>query len=86
MIYWHCILKGMSNGFSFQYSKGLSDKKAVSLFKTIATTSNKKNYTAMLITNLNLTRKQYYCRMQMMMDAGLVKEKVATITLLLLVK
>jgi hypothetical protein len=53
----------------------LSDEKALLLFETIATTSNKKNYTAMLITNLNLTRKQYYFRMRMVMDAGLVKRE-----------
>jgi predicted transcriptional regulator len=48
----------------------ISDEKALSLFKTIAVS---KSNTDILMTKLKLTRKQYYSRMKMLVDVGLVK-------------
>jgi len=50
----------------------ISDKKGSDIFKSIAlATSN----TDLLITKLNLTRKQYYSRMANLLKAGLVKRQ-----------
>jgi predicted transcriptional regulator len=50
----------------------ISDKRGSDIFKSIAlATSN----TDILITKLNLTRKQYYSRMSNLVQAGLVKRQ-----------
>ena len=50
----------------------ISDKKGSDIFKSVAlATSN----TEILITKLNLTRKQYYSRMANLVKAGLVKRQ-----------
>ena len=50
----------------------ISDKKGSDIFKSVAlATSN----TDILITKLNLTRKQYYSRMANLVKAGLVKRQ-----------
>jgi predicted transcriptional regulator len=50
----------------------ISDKRGSDIFKSIAlATSN----TDILITKLNLTRKQYYSRMSNLVKAGLVKRQ-----------
>jgi hypothetical protein len=48
----------------------ISDKGASNIFKSIASLDSKSE---ILITKLNLTRKQYYSRMSVLLKAGLVK-------------
>lgn len=50
----------------------ISDKKTLSLFKTIAIS---KGDTDILITKLKLTRKQYYSRMKTLMEVGLIRRR-----------
>ena len=50
----------------------MSDKKTLSLFKTIAIS---KGDTDFLITILKLTRKQYYSRMKTLMEVGLIRRR-----------
>jgi len=50
----------------------MSDKKTLSLFKTIAIS---KGDTDILITKLKLTRKQYYSRMKTLMEVGLIRRR-----------
>jgi hypothetical protein len=48
----------------------ISDKRSLSLFRTIALSQNWNS--SILMTKLRLTRKQYYLRMQKLMRAGLI--------------
>lgn len=48
----------------------ISDKGASNIFKSIASLDSNSE---ILITKLNLTRKQYYSRMSVLLKAGLVK-------------
>jgi predicted transcriptional regulator len=50
----------------------ISDKKASNIFKSIASVHSN---TDILITQLKLTRKQYYSRMSRLIQAGLVKRQ-----------
>jgi predicted transcriptional regulator len=50
----------------------ISDKKASNIFKSIASADSN---TDILITQLKLTRKQYYSRMSRLLQAGLVKRQ-----------
>jgi predicted transcriptional regulator len=50
----------------------ISDKKASNIFKSIAAADSN---TDILITQLKLTRKQYYSRMSRLVQAGLVKRQ-----------
>jgi predicted transcriptional regulator len=50
----------------------ISDKKASNIFKSIASAESN---TDILITQLKLTRKQYYSRMSRLVQAGLVKRQ-----------
>ena len=50
----------------------ISDKKASNIFKSIALAHSD---TDILITQLKLTRKQYYSRMSRLIQAGLVKRQ-----------
>jgi hypothetical protein len=50
--------------------ESISDEKALGLFKTIALT---KPDSEILITKTQLSRKQYYSRMSVLMRSGLVK-------------
>lgn len=50
--------------------ESISDEKALGLFKTIALT---KPDSDILITKTQLSRKQYYSRMSVLMRSGLVK-------------
>jgi hypothetical protein len=50
----------------------ISDKKALNIFKSIASTSSNSD---ILISHLKLTRKQYYSRMSNLIRAGLVKRQ-----------
>src|SRR6266568_9535806 len=50
----------------------ISDKKASNIFKSIASAHSN---TDILITQLKLTRKQYYSRMSSLIKAGLVKRQ-----------
>ena len=50
----------------------ISDERALGLFKTIALA---KPDSEILITKTQLTRKQYYSRMSLLMRSGLVKRK-----------
>ena len=50
----------------------ISDKKASNIFKSIASADSN---TDILITQLKLTRKQYYSRMSRLVQAGLVKRQ-----------
>jgi hypothetical protein len=50
----------------------ISDKKALNIFKSIASTSSNSD---ILINHLKLTRKQYYSRMSNLIRAGLVKRQ-----------
>jgi predicted transcriptional regulator len=49
-----------------------SDKRATNILKNIASSDSNSD---ILITQLNLTRKQYYSRMSSLMKAGLVKRQ-----------
>ena len=49
----------------------ISDKGASNIFKSIASSDSNSE---ILITRLNLTRKQYYSRMSVLLKAGLVKK------------
>ncbi len=49
----------------------ISDKGASNIFKSIASSDSNSE---ILITRLNLTRKQYYSIMSVLMKAGLVKK------------
>jgi hypothetical protein len=48
----------------------LSDSRTMNLFKVIASTKNNGN-----ITNVQLTRKQYYSRMSVLIKSGLIHRK-----------
>jgi predicted transcriptional regulator len=50
----------------------ISDKKSSNIFKSIASA---RSNTDILITQLKLTRKQYYSRMSRLIQAGLVKRQ-----------
>ena len=50
----------------------ISDKKASNIFKSIASAGSN---TDILISQLKLTRKQYYSRMSRLVQAGLVKRQ-----------
>jgi predicted transcriptional regulator len=50
----------------------ISDKKSSNIFKSIASA---RSNTDILITQLKLTRKQYYSRMSRLLQAGLVKRQ-----------
>ncbi len=50
----------------------LGDYNALVLFRTIAATRDGSN---ILISKMNLSRKQYYSRMSRLMNAGLVKRQ-----------
>ncbi len=50
----------------------LADYNALVLFRTIAATRDGSN---ILISKMNLSRKQYYSRMSRLMNAGLVKRQ-----------
>jgi predicted transcriptional regulator len=50
----------------------ISDKKASNIFKSVASAHSN---TDILITQLKLTRKQYYSRMSRLIQAGLVKRQ-----------
>ena len=50
--------------------ESISDEKALGLFKTIALT---KPDSEILITKTQLSRKQYYSRMSVLMRSGLIK-------------
>ncbi|HYT02496.1 MAG TPA: hypothetical protein VEL70_06265 [Candidatus Acidoferrum sp.] len=50
----------------------ISDKKASNIFKSIASAGSN---TDILISQLKLTRKQYYSRMSRLLQAGLVKRQ-----------
>src|SRR6266487_765703 len=50
----------------------ISDKKASNIFKSIASAGSN---TDILISQLKLTRKQYYSRMSRLIQAGLVKRQ-----------
>jgi hypothetical protein len=52
--------------------KGISDDKSLVLFNTIALASGDRTT---LLSKLNLTRKQYYSRMSVLVKAGLVTRK-----------
>jgi len=52
--------------------RAMSNEKTLSLFKTIAIS---KSDTDILITKLNLTRKEYYSRMKMLMEVGMIRKR-----------
>src|ERR1041384_3075442 len=52
--------------------KAISDKKTLDIFRTVALT---KPDTGILISKINLTRKQYYSRVSSLMKAGLITRK-----------
>ena len=52
--------------------ESISDERALGLFKTIALA---KPNSEILITKTQLSRKQYYSRMSVLMRSGLVKRK-----------
>ena len=52
--------------------KAISDDKALTLFNTVALSSGK---TDMLLSTLNLTRKQYYSKMERLSKQGLLIRK-----------
>jgi predicted transcriptional regulator len=52
--------------------RAMSNERTLSLFKTIAIS---KSDTDILITKLNLTRKEYYSRLKMLMEAGLIRKR-----------
>lgn len=52
--------------------KAISDDKALTLFNTVALSSGKTN---MLLSTLNLTRKQYYSKMERLSKQGLLMRK-----------
>jgi len=52
--------------------KAIADDKALAIFKTIACSEPN---TAILITKIKLTRKQYYSRLSLLMKNGLIKRK-----------
>src|SRR4051794_27485993 len=51
----------------------VSDDKSLLLFNTIAVSNSES--TGMLLTRLNLTRKQYYSRLSVLVKANLVNRK-----------
>jgi predicted transcriptional regulator len=53
----------------------LSDEKAANLFKTIASSKINSIKTSILSSKFNITRKQYYSRMESLTKAGLVRRK-----------
>jgi hypothetical protein len=60
----------------------ISDNKSLSLFNTIAIMSNptsdgQQPIGEILISRMNLTRKQYYSRINRLRDAGLIRKKRA---------
>lgn len=59
----------------------ISDNKSLSLFNTIAIMSNPTSdgqpIGEILISRMNLTRKQYYSRINRLRDAGLIRKKRA---------
>ena len=52
----------------------ISDKRASDIFRSIALANSNSN-SDILITQLKLTRKQYYSRMSSLKNAGLVKRQ-----------
>jgi len=52
--------------------EAISDKRASNILKSIASADSNSD---ILITELNLTRKQYYSRMSSLIKAGLVKRQ-----------
>jgi hypothetical protein len=61
----------------------ISDDRSLVLFNTIALASGDSS---ILISRLNLTRKQYYSRLSDLIKAGLVRRMNGSILLLHLVK
>ena len=53
----------------------LSDENAANLFKTIASSKANSIKTSILSSKMNITRKQYYSRMESLTKAGLVRRK-----------
>jgi predicted transcriptional regulator len=51
----------------------ISDEKGLLIFRTIASADQKNS--EILITELNLTRKQYYSRVAALVNSGLVKRR-----------
>jgi hypothetical protein len=58
--------------------EAISEEKALALFETIALAEPNSD---ILITKMQLTRKQYYSRMSRLMETGLVKRKNGRYTL-----
>jgi hypothetical protein len=58
--------------------KAISDNRSLELFRIVAQT---KPDTDILISKTKLTRKQYYSRMSILMNAGLIKRKNGKYTL-----
>jgi predicted transcriptional regulator len=56
----------------------ISDKKSLELFRIVAHT---KQHSDILLSNTQLTRKQYYSRMSTLMKAGLMKREEGKYTL-----
>ena len=59
----------------------LSDNKSLSLFSIIGTMSSPKSDAGqptgeILISRMNLTRRQYYTRISRLVDAGLITKKI----------
>jgi hypothetical protein len=54
----------------------ISDKRASDIFRSIALANSNSD---ILITQLKLTRKQYYSRMSSLIKAGLVKRQKGNI-------
>jgi predicted transcriptional regulator len=68
LIKWRCIVLIST----VDILNALADYNALVLFRTIAATRDSSN---ILISKMNLSRKQYYSRMSRLMNAGLVKRQ-----------
>jgi predicted transcriptional regulator len=68
VIKWRCIMLIST----VDILNALADYNALVLFRTIAATRDGSN---ILISKMNLSRKQYYSRMSRLMNAGLVKRQ-----------
>ena len=68
LIKWRCIVLIST----VDILNALADYNALVLFRTIAATRDGSN---ILISKMNLSRKQYYSRMSRLMNAGLVKRQ-----------
>ena len=67
LIKWRCIVLIST----VDILNALADYNALVLFRTIAATRDGSN---ILISKMNLSRKQYYSRMSRLMNAGLVEK------------